>query len=583
MDRTVVAPRPRGSSDDGGTSAGAGGETGNPNATRSAGRERARLENGPAEHLKGWWLTAAGVGFVLVVAGGVLLRFWTRSALWLDEALTVDIARLPVKDIPTYLRRDGAPPLYYVLLHFWMGIVGHSDLAVRSLSGVVSVATLPVAWFAGRRITGRGAAWGLVAVMASAPFAVYYATEARMYALVMFLTACGLVAIGRALERPRPGNLLALLLVVAALLYTQYWAVYLTGALGLWLLWQAWRGRPEWRRPARWMIGSVVVGSLLFIPWLPTFIFQAKHTGTPWAAPPNFAAIINAVTGFTDNQATLTTAGSNQGRLLALSYFALAGLAFFGIARDRWHVELDLRGRSPNRGIAFVVVCTLVAAVTGGIVTGSAFSPRYASVVFVPLLVLVAAGAFVLADAKIRLVVLAVVVAAGLAASAENVTTQRTQAPQVVSIIEAHASPGAVVAFCPDQLGPAVYRLVESQQTDRSGSAGRYRMVTFPRRIGPAYVDWVNYKSVVEHASVTGFVHFLEKTAGSDHDIWLVSAPGYTGFGADCTLMASDLASTPGYGAHTWVGFDPGEYYEPMNLTQFAPPEASPAPASPGG
>jgi len=550
---------------------------------RDAGPGALDEEVGHVEQLRGWWLKVGAGGFALVIAAGVVLRFWTRSALWLDEALTVDIARLPLREIPTYLRETGAPPLYYVLLHFWMGIAGHSDIAVRSLSGVLSVATLPVAWFAGRRIAGKGAAWGLVAVLATAPFAVYYATEARMYALVMFLTACGLVAVGRALERPRPLNLAALVVVVAALLYTQYWAVYLTGALGIWLVWQAWRGRPEWRQPARWMIGSVVIGALLFIPWVPTFVFQARHTGTPWAAPPNFAAIINAVTGFTDNQATLTTAGSNQGRLLALCYFALAGLAFFGVARDRYHVELDLRGRSPHRGLAFVVVCTLAAAVTGGIVTGSAFSPRYASVVFVPLLVLVAAGAFVLADAKLRLVVLAVVVAAGLAASAENVTTQRTQAPQVVNIIEAHASPGAVVAFCPDQLGPAVYRLVESGQTDRSGASGRYRMVTFPREIGPAYVDWVDYTSVVEHASVTRFVRFLERMAGNDHDIWLVSAPGYSGFGGDCTVMASDLSAAAGYGTHTWVGFDPGEYYEPMNLTQFVPPGASSISSTSGG
>ena len=67
---------------------------------------------------------------------------------------------------------------------------GESDVAVRSLSGVISVATLPVAWVVGRRFVGQRAAWVLVVVLASAPFAVYYGTEARMYSLVMLLTAC---------------------------------------------------------------------------------------------------------------------------------------------------------------------------------------------------------------------------------------------------------------------------------------------------------------------------------------------------------------------------------------------------------
>ena len=62
----------------------------------------------------------AGAAVVLVVAAGLLLRFWTRSGLWLDEALTVDIARLPLHEIPNALKHDGAPPLYYYLLHFWI-------------------------------------------------------------------------------------------------------------------------------------------------------------------------------------------------------------------------------------------------------------------------------------------------------------------------------------------------------------------------------------------------------------------------------------------------------------------------------
>lgn len=581
MDRTAVASPPGGGRPGAATGTARGAADGSP-GTDLADAAAGGRPSGVVEPLRGPWLVVAQVGVVLVVVVGLVLRFWAHSALWLDEALTVDIARLPLRQIPGYLKRDGAPPLYYVLLHFWMGAFGQSKVSVRAISGVFSAATLPVAWLAGRRLGGRAVAWTTVVMLASAPFAVYYGTEARMYSLVMLLTACGFLAVARALERPRPGNLVALALVVAALLYTQYWAVYLTGSLGLWLLWTAWRGRPAWRSAARWMIGSVVVGVVLFLPWVPTFVYQARYTGTPWAAPPNFAAVINAVTGFTDNQATLTTAGSNQGRLLALCYFALLALAVFGVARARWHVDLDLRTRFPARIVAFVVLFTLLAAITGGIVTGSAFSTRYASVVFVPLVLLVAAGTMTLADARLRLAVVAVVVVAGLAASVENVWTLRTQAPQVVAALDAHARPGDVVAFCPDQLGPAVYRLMAGGQTDVSGSTGRYRMVTYPRGIGPAYVDWVDYDQVAVASDPQAFARKLERMAGGSHDVWLVSAPGYIGFGADCELLAADLQQD--MGSHQWVQTDPGDYYEPMGLTQFAPePQFAPTTTSSPG
>ena len=102
--------------------------------------------------LTGRTRVVVGVAVGVVIAAGLVLRFWTRSALWLDEALTVDIARLPLSQIPNALKHDGAPPLYYYLLHFWIVLFGQSNDAVRALSGVIAVVTLPVGWFCGKRL-----------------------------------------------------------------------------------------------------------------------------------------------------------------------------------------------------------------------------------------------------------------------------------------------------------------------------------------------------------------------------------------------------------------------------------------------
>jgi len=506
--------------------------------------------------------TAVAIGVTVVIAAGVVLRFWTKSGLWLDEALTVNIARLPLHQIPGALKRDGAPPLFYVLLHFWMQLFGQSNLATRALSGIFGVLTLPVAWAAGRRLGGRAVGWTLVVLLASAPFAVYYATEARMYALVILLTGCGFLALQRAATAPRAGNLIAVGAVTAALLYSQYWSLYLVAMVGIWLTGSVIRGRDPLRR-ARSVLIAVAVGCLAFVPWLPTFEYQAVHTGTPWAAPPNFAAVINAVTGFADNQGSNMTAGSNQGRLLALIYFGMFALALFGIGRSGRVVELDLHTRPPARALSFVVLGTLFAAIAGGILTSSAFSPRYAAVVFLPLLLAVAFGTATLLNPRIRLAVVAVAVAAGLFASAQNVTTLRTQAPRVAQVINARAQPGDIVAFCPDQLGPAVYRVV--------AHPSRYDMITFPRRIGPQIVDWVDYEKTVHAASPRSFTRLLAARAGSTHRIWLVWQPGYQTFGVKCEQIAGFLLDEPGYGGKNWVIDHGNVYYEPMNLTEFAP------------
>jgi mannosyltransferase len=517
--------------------------------------------------LTGRTRVVVGVAVGVVIAAGLVLRFWTRSALWLDEALTVDIARLPLSQIPNALKHDGAPPLYYYLLHFWIVLFGQSNDAVRALSGVIAVVTLPVGWFCGKRLGGRVLAWTTVVLLASAPFAVYYATESRMYALVILLTGCGFLALGRAVDTPRPGNLIAVAVVTAALLYTQYWAVYLVAMVGMWLVVSVFRsrrhGHPE---AAPWAaLIAVAAGVVLFVPWVPTFIYQAKYTGTPWAAPPNFSAVINALTGFTDNQGSTLQTATNQGRLLAVIYFAMLALAVFGLGLSGRIIELDLRTRPRARSLTFVVLGTLFAAIAGGILTASAFSSRYAAVVFLPFILLVALGTTTLLNPKVRVVIVGLAVVAGLVSSAQNVTTQRTQGAAVAAAINAQAKPGDVIAFCPDQLGPSVYRGIRDPS--------QYRMVTFPRRTGPQIVDWVNYADTVHAADPNTFATYVAQKAGANHHVWLVWQPMYQTYGVKCETIATDLldaATKNGGGGRNVVTSHPALFYEPMNLTEYA-------------
>lgn len=523
-------------------------------------------EHEDAQPLTGRLRLVIIIGVALVLAAGVGLRFWTTSALWLDEALTVNIARLPLHEIPGRLKQDGAPPLFYYLLHFWMRLFGQSDLAVRSLSGIFGVVTLPVAWLAARRFGGRAVAWTTVVLLASAPFAVYYSTESRMYALVMLLTGCGILALQRSLATPRPGNLIAVGVVTALLLYTQYWSLYLVAMVGVWLLASVISARrrapqsTEWHRPLKSLV-AMAVGCLAFVPWVPTFLYQSKHTGTPWAAPANFAGVVNAVTGFTYNQASLSPVSSNQGRLLTLIYLGLAALALFGVGRTGRIVELDLHTRPRTRGIAFVVIGTLFAAISGGLLDGSAFSARYASVVFLPFLLLVALGTATLLNVRARMILLAVATAAGLWVSVQSVHSQRTQAPSVAAVIAAHAQPGDIVAFCPDQLGPDTYRAVKDPS--------QYDMVTFPRQIGPQFVDWVDYAKASHAGKPAHFATSMLQRAGEHHHIWLVWAIGYQTFGVKCETIDAILQASGGEVTHNWVTANPIKYYEPMSLSEF--------------
>jgi uncharacterized membrane protein len=118
-------------------------------------------------------LVTAGV---VVGAAGLVFFIYTRSAMWLDEALSVNVARLPLSQLHAALKQDGAPPLYYVLLHFWTAVFGTSNVAVRSLSACFMTGTVVAIWFAARRFAGTKVAWIAAALTFASPYAIRYAT-----------------------------------------------------------------------------------------------------------------------------------------------------------------------------------------------------------------------------------------------------------------------------------------------------------------------------------------------------------------------------------------------------------------------
>jgi len=516
---------------------------------------------------------AAGV---VVLVASLVLRFWTPSPMWLDEALTVNIAREPLRALPHLLRDDGAPPLYYVLLHFWMKLFGTSDLGARSLSGVIGVLTLPAAWLAGYRVgsqswrgddtstgsepagrerSGRVVAWTTMFLVATSPFAVYYDTEARMYSLVILLSTLGVLAYCAVLKRPTIWNATALAAITGGLLYSHYWALFLVAATAIGTAWAARSGARA--RNCRAALVALAAGTCAFLPWVPTFLFQLHHTGTPWAAPADFTALVYTFTQFAGGN-------SDAGRALALVFAFLALLAIAGSALDSRRVVLDLRTRPGVRGFALVAGGTLIIAVIAGKLAGSTFADRYSAVILVPCLLVVAYGVTTLADHRVRLRIVALAIALGLAASVPNALLTRSQAGQVASAVLAGARPGDVVAFCPDQLGPAVNREL----------GNRFDEVAFPRGNNPAIVNWVDYAATVEHASPKRFAKLVESLAGPRHAIWYVWAPGYRNYGNDCQVIANELGQRRAL--HAVVAEQPSdtpfEIFEGESLYRYAQP-----------
>ena len=525
---------------------------------RSKGRHSA-AEPAPTGTEFASWALYAIVAIDVVI--GVAYRFITTSKMWLDEAQSVNIARLPVSQIPGALRRDGAPPLYYVLLHFWIGIVGNSDAAIRSLSGLFAVLALPLLWWVVRHGYGKTEALAALAVLAASPFAVYYATEARMYSLIVLLVIAGLGAVQALMARPTVPRALLLAVVAALLLYTHYWSLYLLAVVGVWLVYVSVRSSGERRRSGIYGIAALVLAGISFVPWVPSFLYQRAHTGTPWAAAPTLASAYGWLAGFVINQNIQDT---NLSLHIELGLVLLILLLAFGFAarpagRDR--LEFRLTGQPRARVLGFIAVGTLVVGWIASRAAGTAFQPRYSSVVFPIIVVLVALGVAALPTRWLQVGALAIASVAALWTVHWGAHAQRTQAGKVATVLHAAVPAGAVVVVCPDQLGPSLLRYAGST---------RYEYIGYPRFNSPLLVNWVDYKRAVQQATLSVFAHRVTALAGSA-PFYLVWSKGY-GFHAVCSDFATELSTVSGRTPQTLVVARKYVYYQAMNLLKYPPP-----------
>lgn len=497
------------------------------------------------------------------VAAGVALRFATRSPLWLDEALSANIASLPISEIPEALRHDGHPPLYYVLLHVWQNVVGTSDTAVRALSGLLSLVTLPLAYLAGRRSGGRLLGLLTLTVFALSPFSLRYATETRMYTMVTLLVVVGYLLLDSIVRRERSGalRLVGLALVTGALLWTHYWALWMLGALTIVLLW-CWRkaGRPEVRRGSGRALLALVAGGVLFLPWVPSMLYQSAHTGTPWAGPIRPTAVM-ALT-LTDFGGGLISPAYPEPQLLGGVMLVLMLLGIFGVARGMRHIDLDLATTPQFRAEGAVLAGTFLFAVAFMYASGSAFASRYASMVLPLLLLVVAGGLSRLRDLRILGGALALVLALSLLGGAFNFKTDRSQSARVAEKVTERAQPGDRVLYCPDQLAPSAIRLMPPGLDH----------LTFPHLPGDDWpadrVDWVDY---AERNAIDPRAY--GRTVSDDlpgKGLFVVFAGSYKTHQNTCEQMIDELAKVRG-NPENLVMADGATFFESAGLFYFAP------------
>ncbi len=206
----------------------------------------------------------------MVLAVGLVLRLISlNQSLWLDEATTALVAKMPLAGIfNDFLPADFHPPFHYLLMKVWVTFFGSSEVSLRIPSVIFGLGIIYLTYLITKKLFDQKTA-SIASILASTSgLLIYYSQEARMYILAAFLVS--LLVYFFIKEK-----WIGFSFTLAFLAMTDYVALIILPVF--WIM-----GRKEWKKMFLAHIPLVIVFGF----WLPIFFKQIggglNTAGSAW-------------------------------------------------------------------------------------------------------------------------------------------------------------------------------------------------------------------------------------------------------------------------------------------------------------
>src|SRR5215211_3078301 len=286
-------------------------------------------------------LLASPIGHIAALLAifvmGLALRLYGlgSESLWWDEVYAIiTMAHPGPLEIIRLSSTDNNPPLFYLILHYWMLLTGDSAFSVRLPSAIASALAVFVMYRIGTLLFDRGAGLLAALILALSAYHVRYAQEARPYGLMVLLSLLSFYFFVRLTKGGASRyTTVAYVISTTLLMYAHFYGVFFVAAQVIYLL----VSRENLRR---WVLPGAAL-ALLYVPWMvllavnvlsPTGAWRGGTTWIPEPTPVDVARILQAYSGSLP---------------LAIVFASLAGLGLFRIIRE-------------NRPIAYLLLAWLV-------------------------------------------------------------------------------------------------------------------------------------------------------------------------------------------------------------------------------
>ena len=383
---------------------------------------------------------------LLIILLGGFLRIYDLGAesIWLDEVSSIQCAEQSLSSIiGDAFETQSSPPLYFIILHYWMLLFGTSEIAIRSLSAIFGILSIFLIYKVGCQLFNQKI--GLISsfLLSISAFHVIYSQEARPYSLFLFLTLLSFYFFISILKADNKRYYLGYLLANIILGYSFLFGFFIIISQIFYfaLFWK------KYKHKRLKFAGAQICSVLAFIPLILLIMPRISQVSggamgsLSWVPEPSISSMLQTLADYTGF-------GVIQILLLPI-FFVLCLIGLFSIRKfgGRWRVRFESVGEN------LLLLIWLCFPILIPFILSKLFNPvyvsRYTISALPALLILTAKGIGSLTNTKVAYAIIAFIALLSILGLQQYYAEPYwEQWRETVDLIEHHAQADDVIIIC---------------------------------------------------------------------------------------------------------------------------------------
>jgi uncharacterized membrane protein len=262
---------------------------------------------------------------ILLLAFSLRIHDLGAESLWTDEGTSWRLAKQGISAIIENRSQTVNPPLYFIILHYWVRVFGDSEVSLRLPSVLFGLLSIPMIYKIGSAIFDKKVGALASLLLAIAMIHIRYSQEARGYSLMALLALVSMYYFIGILQTPSLARSTGYVIATGLLLYTHFYGLLIVLCQNIYYLTILTFSSDDTPLRLRSWILTQAILFLSFMPWLRVLITQVLVIQDGyWIPTPSIQSLLETL---------LEYAGSS--RLLLGIFAAFLLLSFISLTRRR--------------------------------------------------------------------------------------------------------------------------------------------------------------------------------------------------------------------------------------------------------